>query len=343
MAYPDFKPPRAPQPTAPYDPRQLEETRKATLPTGSQGTVTRGQLGSPALPTTFGPVNSQGIVKAASEQATWGQYGPEGLSQMVPGYEEQQFRDTRDLYNNPLAFERWVQEQAPGMTAPQQGGSWVYNALGQGPELPSADLSAYFENAKRRAAENINAEMAARGSWGSSAATDRISEAMTDLEAQRAMEEAGYGLKRADLARGWTETLGGLGLRADEERLAQMLGAGKLMEAGGGTTLERMGAGRQAAAGAQEAQRARAQDYLNAQFREAEAMGGVAGQAYEDLITGDVSLLEAELQARMGMSSEALQAAYRKQVEERQTTGDYMSWLANMYKTGKELKSEGED
>jgi hypothetical protein len=328
---------RTPPPLSSAGPYNSAVARNAPYNVG--GSFQRPNFGTAQMPVSLGPTDAQGIVHAAGEQARWGQYGPEGLNMMTPGYGEQFFRQTVDQYGQPLAGEAWWQQNQDKFGQPGMGAQYISGALGQGAQLPSADMGAYYENAKRRAAEGINAEMAARGAWGSSAATDRVSEAFTDLEAQRAMDEAQYGLKRSELGRGWTQTLGQLGLGADEQKLYGLLGAGKLSQSAGSDALERLIAGQRAATGAQQSMEGRGQSYLDNQFREANTLGGIAGQGYDDIITGDQALLEAELAARMGMSSDQLAAAYRQQAEGRQDMGDYMSWLTNLYKTGKELKS----
>jgi hypothetical protein len=78
------------------------------------------------------------------------------------------------------------------------------------PDLMSteAGLDPYYDNAKRRAAESINQQAAARGSFASSAAQDMVNEAFTNLEAEKAGQEADYALKRAAEQRAW-EGLGG--------------------------------------------------------------------------------------------------------------------------------------
>ncbi len=62
-----------------------------------------------------------------------------------------------------------------------------------------ADMSSYYNNASRNSANRINTEMAARGSYGSSNAVGVLGNAETNLRAQQAKDEAGYGLQRAGL------------------------------------------------------------------------------------------------------------------------------------------------
>lgn len=105
-------------------------------------------------------------------------------------------------------------------------------------------LSPFYENAKRRAMESIDAQAASRGAYGSSAALDQGTEAFTNLEAERANREADYNLQRAAENRAW-ETLGGnLSSNLASSQLGWgNLGAGAAGQAGSETL------GRQSAAG----------------------------------------------------------------------------------------------
>lgn len=75
-----------------------------------------------------------------------------------------------------------------------------------------ADMSGYYDNAGRQAMERLNSAMAAKGVYGSSASNDAASEALTNLAADRAKNEANYGLSRAGLE-------GTLGASASTESL----------------------------------------------------------------------------------------------------------------------------
>lgn len=58
------------------------------------------------------------------------------------------------------------------------------------------NMDAYYDNASRKSQNAINTQMAARGSYGSSNAIGTLGAAETDLRAQQARDEAGYGLQR---------------------------------------------------------------------------------------------------------------------------------------------------
>ena len=78
--------------------------------------------------------------------------------------------------------------------------NYAAGAYGQFNDSTPANMSSYYDNASRNAANTINTQMAARGSYGSSNAVGVLSNAETNLRAQQAKDEAGYGLQRAGLA-----------------------------------------------------------------------------------------------------------------------------------------------
>lgn len=167
----------------------------------------------------------------------WSQYGGQFNA---PSYSEQTFNAANSQIG-PSALDAWY--RAAGnpyakQTAGEQYGSGVmarygsgntpngtnysqqyYQQYGGAPQL-SADLAPYYQDAERRANEQINQQMAARGMFGSSAAADQGREAMVQLEAQRAKDEAQYGLQRAGELRGWEQLGGQLAGQSDQQSLA---------------------------------------------------------------------------------------------------------------------------
>lgn len=88
--------------------------------------------------------------------------------------------------------------------AQQAYDSWSQTAGPAPGAVPAQDMSAYYDNASRKASNAINRQMAARGSYGSSNAVGNLMQAETDLRAQQARDEAQYGLQRGqyELQRG---------------------------------------------------------------------------------------------------------------------------------------------
>lgn len=94
--------------------------------------------------------------------------------------------------------------------------------LGEMPDIMSdPGLEPYYANARRKAAEEINRNMAARGMWGSSAAGDMITEANVNLGAEQANREAQFYLDRLAEARNWQETGGRFASSADTSSRGQ--------------------------------------------------------------------------------------------------------------------------
>lgn len=131
----------------------------------------------------------------------------------------------------------------------------------------------YFQHAKDRTAESINQAMAARGTYGSSAANDQIARAFTDLDAQQAQKEADYNLARLGEQRAWQGLGGNLAGQADQGSLARsqedrnwenMLGQLGLNASQLG--LSRTNAGMDAANAASAEKRGAGQDYFNNQL-----------------------------------------------------------------------------
>lgn len=240
-----------------------------------------------------------------------------GLNFAQPGAAEQYFSNTGGEYQQPWQSERFAnyaedkyKNGTPGVSnlsleAYQKG------MAGQ-PQL-DADMSKYYENAKRRAAESIDQSMAARGLYSSSAATDRIGEAFTDLEAQRAKDEANYGLQRSGELRSWGQLGGTLSGQADDQSLAASNNERGWLESLGGLSsqadssrLGRLQSGQSAANAAQDAQRSRGADFLGREMGMGSAMSGLSGEEYDKMLSGDQELLMQMLAAKLGVSAEEL-------------------------------------
>lgn len=234
-------------------------------PIGSTGS----QVGpfKPA-PYTTGPGVTSGQSQGQFEGLDFTKYGPaesyyksNSSVYQQPSFGEVNNQGLVGHYSNPT--------NRPQVTNNSQ--TWFDQYSGNMPNL-SADpgLAPYFDNAKARAAESIDAAAGARGNYGSSSAIDQNARAFTDLEGQRALKEADYALARAGEDRAW-QSLGGqlagsadAGSRAisqDEQNWAGLLSSLGIDASRLG--LDRTNAGMDAAQGAQGAERARGQDYFN--------------------------------------------------------------------------------
>lgn len=124
----------------------------------------------------------------------------------------------------------------------QQQYSQQFNQqIGQDP-----GLGAYYDRAADRFSTGMNAQLAARGQYGSSRGLGALSEGLSGLQGQRAQQEADYMLQQQQLGGtlanqagqsqlGWTTNLGKLGLGADQmglSRASQGVGAAQAADAG---------------------------------------------------------------------------------------------------------------
>jgi len=152
------------------------------------------------------------------EWTNWSGGGPSGnyYTQnsnvwQTPSYGETNAQGLVSNYSNP--------QNRPQTTQNTQN---FYNQYMQNLPTVNSDpgFGAYYDHAKDRAAESINQTMAARGAYGSSAANDQISRAYSDLEADRAKNEANYNLQRLGEERQWQNLGGSLAGAADNNALA---------------------------------------------------------------------------------------------------------------------------
>lgn len=252
------------------NPTAQNPNNRSTAPAGS--TPATGVAGGPASasqnPYTTGPGATSGQSQPQFEGIDFTKRGPaesyysnNSSAYQTPSFGEVNNQGLVGHYSNPT--------NRPQLTNNAQG--WFEQYSGQMPNLSAnPGLGPYFDNAKARAAESIDAAAGARGNYGSSAAIDQNARAFTDLEGQRALKEADYALQRAQEDRQW-QSLGGqlagsadAGARAmsqDEQNWAGLLSS--LGVDASRLGLDRTNAGMDAALGAQGAERGRGQDYFN--------------------------------------------------------------------------------
>lgn len=203
-----------------------------------------GALGGPGAAETYYDLN-KGFFTTPTAQT--GEYGQDKAQLHLPGQGETFATSAVDTYGNGKN--------------PQPTNN-AYDAykltLGDRPDI-AADpgLTPYFNNAERRAGEDINKAMASRGLYGSSAATDQLSEMYQNMEGQKASQEANYHLQRLGEQRAWDNLSGDLAKGADTSSLAQAANTldwtralGSLSQGGEGSMLARLGLGGGLAGGA---------------------------------------------------------------------------------------------
>jgi hypothetical protein len=157
-----------------------------------------------------------------------------------------------------------------------------------------ANMNPYYDNAERNATNDINKQMAARGSFGSSNAVGVLSNATTNLRAQQAKDEAQYGLSRYGLE-------GQLASGADSSSGAQsqndlnwMRGISDLGFANQKEGTARYELGNEDA------------------FKAASTMSGIQGSVGAAEIANDQALLEQMLQAGSGATADQVTAMQNK-------------------------------
>lgn len=283
-----------------------------------------------------------------------------------PGQQEQWWALNNGAYAGPGIGEGYVAsvldrkfpggQGAPGTPGSTTGGTQnaqeAYKAsLTQQPTI-AADMSPFYSNAERKLTEGIDRAMAARGLYSSSAGMDRTAEALTDLAAQQARDEANYGLQRSQNLQGWAGLQGQLASAADQgsragssEELAWITGLGDLALSGQNAWLARMGqagnlagaadqamlgrlgAGQSAAMQAQQAQQSRLQQLWDMEMGLGGALGSAATGAYNDMFADDLALLEAQMMAEAGLTAEAVNQSHRNQERIKKDA----EWIKDMF------------
>jgi hypothetical protein len=264
------------------------------------------------------------------------------LNQSGPGAGESYYANNAGTWQSPSFGEVNNQGLVGQYSSPnarpkttQNSNTWFQQYQGNMPNVASEPgFGAYFDNAKNRAAESINQAMAARGAYGSSAANDQTARAFTDLEGQRALKEADYNLQRLGEQRAWQGLGGQLAGQADtnalnqnqnERQWAQLLSQFGLDASQLG--LQRTNAGMDAALGAQNAQRARGNDYFNQQM----SMGDRLADLYKSTILpgldNDAAMME---NASSGGVAQGNQAAANERTNANDTLG-YANTAAGLF------------
>ena len=312
----------------------------------------------PASPWTPDAAAFAASVNSASKQGTdaeiaasgWGQPGSSNgaqsqlssLNMSGPGAAESYYGNNQGVWQSPSFGEVNNQGLAQQYSDPnnrpqttQHSNDWFSQYTGSMPSISAEPgFGAYFDNAKKRAAESINQSMAARGAYGSSAANDQTSRAFTDLEGQRALKEADYNLQRLGEQRAWQGLGGQLAGQADSNALNQSKdtqGWAQLLSQLGLDAsqlgLQRTNAGMDAAGAAQGAQRSRGNDYFNQQL----ASGDRLADLYK---TTMLPALDNDAQFMTDASSGGIAAGNQAAANERTNANDtlgYANTAASLY------------
>jgi hypothetical protein len=193
---------------------------------GQGGTYSQGTSSEKDMYTTAGPYTVGTAVPGTGSPPPQ-QYAPPidvGYNGNVPGMGENVSAALLGHYSD---------SGVPGVSNNAQGAYDSFNSS------TPANMGAYYDNASRNSANAINTQMAARGSYGSSNAIGVLGNAETNLRAQQAKDEAGYGLQRASMKgslasaadnssqaasaneRNWVGALSDLGFRNQQQGMSR--------------------------------------------------------------------------------------------------------------------------
>lgn len=270
-------------------------------------------------------------------------YSAEGGDLTRRGIGENYFGATAGGYVNPSMGEGFaanaLNKYAPGTPGGTDlQGSNFGRFSAERPNISAEPgLDAYYDRAVERASADINNQLAARGLYGSSGGVGRLQDAITDLRADQAKNEAQYNLQRLGEQRGWEGLAGQLAGGADAGSLARsanelgwLRGLGDLGQSADMFGLQRVQAGQNAANAAQGLEQGRFQNLFNNEMGMANTMGGLMGQAYGDMLGTDMDLMNSSMGMGMGLASEALNQDYRTQ----EKIKDDSQWAMDMMSGG---------
>lgn len=275
---------------------------------GGQNTNVFSSAAAPARDTSAISALPQGFADIKTRQNT---RNPFDLS--TPGAGEQFYDQNKSGYTNPSNGQQWWGANSGQLQQPGMGESYSKNVLsqyGNGGALPeNPGLDPYYKNSWRKASEDINQQLAARGLYGSSSAGDMLTEARTNLAADQASKEAQYALQRSQNQLGWAQGLGNIannGENAAMGRFDRGFGGANALDS---ANLSRLNAGMGAGSTAQQLQQGRAQQLFGNEMNMAIATSGLANGTYGDLLGTDTGLLNTELGARNAAAAQKRQGS----------------------------------
>ena len=250
--------------------------------------------------------------------------------------------ETADYYDAWKARFGTTGENAPPLGTNQQDmlNAWKASHPDMGYD---ANLGAYYDNQRRLASEKLESSSAATGRYGTSGYNDMNAEMLMNFGAQQAKDEADFRLRAAEENRLQDRLGRDLAAGADEQTIAQDRAMLAWAEQGGtaGAQAESDWLGRKQAGTSAAAQAtAGKQAAQNAMWSQVSGLAGdeaaATQYAMNALINGDDSLMDRSIQAKLGVTEEAVRAYTQKSAQEREGMGDalsVLSWLKNYKKT----------
>lgn len=267
-----------------------------------------------------------------------GGVGPlEGLDFSKPGALEQYQADSRGYFGQPTMSEMFAQGANQQYGDPQTVAQNAQGAYDKFATSTPANMDPYYANERRKAEENINKSVSARGIYGSSAANDMIGEADTNLAADQAKAEAQYGLSRGSLlgslAQGADSS--SLGASANQRGWTSMLGS--LTQGADQSGLSRVTAGANVAGAAQGAQTTRGQNAFHNQLEMGDRQSGIMGHSYDNIFGADMGLMKDTVGLNTGTAAEGYNQASNNAQQSRTDVNNVNNLLGQNTQYGKGL------
>ncbi len=308
-----------------------------------------GGAGAAPPPSPAGPTIPQGDYSTASA-----------------GPAEANYNEIGDRFNTPTAGELMAASMIPGIVAPGAAQDY-WNTTGQNltgntgagnlaaqayqdfqanrPDIATdPGLQPYYDNAQRLALEGISRNSAAAGGYGSSTFQDVSQEAITNLRADQARNEADYNLRRIGEERGWAGmgleganmaaqnqlgwagTLGDIAYGAEEANLARGIAGGNLARGLGHDAISRLTSGGGVAEGAGAERLGRIFGQFNADMGFGNAVSGALGTGLGAITEQDLALLEASGQGELAALIRQAEEADENQASNTQGTKDVLGF-----------------
>lgn len=232
--------------------------------------------------------------RLAREAATrQGNADAAGLDMMKPGINERfMSANGNNLLTGSPAGDFWSQYGSsmmqPGMTQ-----SYAKDQLSRTPNLPDANLDAYYDRAEQNATTKLSAAQASRGAYGSSVGVGQVGSMLADLGAQRVKDQAQYGLDRSALDRSWMTARGDLASAADGDAVRRFAAAGSAAATADDAAVNRWKTTQQGAESAQGSARTRGQDFFTNNLNMGDRLSGVVGDSFEQGSVQDQGIFDA--------------------------------------------------
>lgn len=269
--------------------------------------------------------------------ANQGKFGMPGNKNIGDYWQQNQSK-----FAAPGQGEQYWNKVAGNFNSPQRVAQNAQGAYTQFQQSTPQSTAPFYDRAVQQATNALNRQAAATGQLGSSFANGQVADAAANLYGQQALNDANYGLQRAQTAgqlsqgadtssRGasqdflsWLTNGGQLSNQVDSNTLARLMGGGALagnVDQGGQSGLLN---GMQAANLAQSAEQARAQQYFNNTMGLGSAQAQAEMGMYLPMIQADLGMLDASQQAALGYPKEGLAQSVNGRASSEQGIGNFM-------------------